>query len=206
MAVLELGTLNMAEQSTPSAHLSVRVQSGPHCLLSKIFFAPVNISFAGLFLRVSEQDSRVSEQHVLERVIISDKPGNSGMEVEPGSPISLCEEFNAKYVTFYVSKGGATVQSAQRNAFHVLMSATKDRNHLPASVETEHRQLIATERLHNQVLVYMKSVGAGFTRDLVDSVGVSVVRTLKDALWYIDTAHEQFEDRGIRLPESFKRF
>ena len=62
------------------------------------------------------------------------------------------------------------VQSAQSNAFHVLMSATKDRNYLPASIETEHRQLIATERLHNQVLIYMKSVGAGFTRDLVDSV------------------------------------
>ena len=35
----------------------------------------------------------------------SDKPGNSAVEVEPGSPISLCEEFNAKYVTSFVSKG-----------------------------------------------------------------------------------------------------
>ena len=73
----------MAELSDPSAHLSIRVQSGPHYRLSKIFFAPINISFAGLFLCVSEQDSRVSEQHVLERVIISDKPGSGGMEVVP---------------------------------------------------------------------------------------------------------------------------
>ena len=66
----------MAELSDPSAHLSIRVQSGPHYRLSKIFFAPINISFAGLFLCVSEQDSRVSEQHVLERVIsISYIPG-----------------------------------------------------------------------------------------------------------------------------------
>lgn len=86
------------------------------------------------------------------------------------------------------------------------MSATKDRNYLPASIETEYRQLIATERLGNQVLIYMKSVGDGFTRDLVDSVGVNAVRTLKDALLYIDTAHEQFEERGIHLPESFKKF
>ena len=59
------------------------------------------------------------------------------------------------------------------------MTANKDRNHLPASIVTEHRQLIATERLYNKVLMYMKSVGAGFTRDLVDSVGMNVARTLK---------------------------
>ena len=63
------------------------------------------------------------------------------------------------------------VQPAQKNAFQVLMNATKVRNHLPASIETEHRELIATEQVHNQVLVYMRSVGAGFTRDMVDSVG-----------------------------------
>ena len=73
-------------------------------------------------------------------------------------------------------------------------------------IETEHRQLIGTERVHNQVLVYMTSVGAWFTRDMVKSLGHRVVRALKDALWYIDTAHQQFQDRGIHLPEAFKGF
>ena len=86
------------------------------------------------------------------------------------------------------------------------MNATKARNHLPARIETEHRHLMATERVHNQVLVYMKFVGAGFTRDMVESVRHRVVRALKDALWYIDTAHQQFQDRGICLPEAFKGF
>ena len=91
----------MAEQCGPSIHLSIRVQSGPHCLLSKIFFTPLCESFAGLFLRVSEQDSRVSEQHALEKVVISDKPGNGGMEVDSGNPVSLCEEFKAKFLTLW---------------------------------------------------------------------------------------------------------
>lgn len=59
------------------------------------------------------------KQHVLERVTISGKPGSGGVEVDPGSPISLCEEFNAKYVSFFVSMGSTTaceVQSAQCNA------------------------------------------------------------------------------------------
>ena len=70
-------------------------------LFSKIFHIPNSISFAELFLRVSAQDSRVSKEHVLEKIIISDKPGNGSMEVDSGSPISLCEEFNAKYVIFF---------------------------------------------------------------------------------------------------------
>ena len=90
----------MAEQTTepsaPSIHLSIRVQSGPHCLLSKIFFTPLCETFGGLFLRVSERDLRVSEQHVLDEVVISEKSGNGGMEVDSGSPVSLCEKFNAK--------------------------------------------------------------------------------------------------------------
>ena len=53
-------------------HLSIRVQSGPHCLLSKIFFPPLHITFDGLLLRVAEQDCRVSKQHVIDKV---DKPG-----------------------------------------------------------------------------------------------------------------------------------
>jgi len=75
-----------------------------------------------------------------------------------------------------------------------------ERSHLPSPIEPgEHRQLIATERLHNQVVDYMKSTGAGFTRDAVNTVGEKVARTLRGALWYIDTAHQQFEERAIHL-------
>ena len=52
----------------------------------------------------------------------------------------------------------------------------------------------------------MKSTGAGFTRDAVNTVGEKVARTLRGALWYIDTAHQQFEERAIHLPDSFKAF
>ena len=52
----------------------------------------------------------------------------------------------------------------------------------------------------------MKSTGAGFTRDAVNTVGEKVARALRGALWYIDTAHQQFEERAIHLPDSFKAF
>ena len=60
------------------------------------------------------------------------------------------------------------------------MNAIAERSHLPSPIEPgEHRKLIATERLHNQVVDYIKSPGAGFTRDAVNTVGGKVVRTLR---------------------------
>ncbi len=95
------------------------------------------------------------------------------------------------------------MQPIQINAFQLLMCQSKDKSHLPSTIEArEHRQLIATEQLHNWVVEYMKSTGAGFTRDTVNTVGNRVVRTL----WYIDTAHQQFEERAVHLADSFKAF
>ena len=58
-----------------------------------------------------------------------------------------------------------TVQLGQAiDAFQLLMSASTERSHLPSPIKPcEHRQLIATEQLHNEVVDYMKSTGAGFT-------------------------------------------
>ena len=66
--------------------------------------------------------------------------------------------------------------------------------------------MIATEQLYNRVLKYIKSTGTGFTRDTVNSVGQRVVKTLRDTLWYIDKAHQQFVESAIHLPEFFREF
>ena len=128
------------------------------------FFTPLDITFSDLFLHVS-QDHRIGEQSTVNKVIMSDQPRNGGVEVELGAPVALCVEFSSKYVIFFVSENSTStplVQPAKVDAFRLLMSASTERSHLPSPIEPgEHRQLIATERLHNQVVDYMKSTGAG---------------------------------------------
>ncbi len=43
-----LSRLKMVCSLGPGVHLSIRVQSGPRCLLTKIFFSPLDITFADL--------------------------------------------------------------------------------------------------------------------------------------------------------------
>ena len=89
-------------------------------------------------------------------------------------------------MTFFVTNDASAMATSASNvlpnAFHVLMHARIEAIYRPAVEASEHHQLIATERLHNGIVKYMKSTGAGFTRDVVNTVGNKVVKTLQGAL------------------------
>ena len=67
----------MAVISGPATHLSVRVLSGCCTLLTKIRFTPLNVTFAELFLHLSEEDNHVGKRCVC-KVTIADRLGNGG--------------------------------------------------------------------------------------------------------------------------------
>ena len=81
----------------PGTHLSGRVRS-------KITFAELfllEITFAELYLHLSEDNERVGERHVT-KVTSADRRSSSGggTDVYLTAPVALCEEFIAKYVGF----------------------------------------------------------------------------------------------------------
>ena len=67
-------------------------------------------------------------------------------------------------------------------------------------------KLMATERLHNKQVEYIKSMGARFTRNAATTVRNKNVKILQGALWYIHTAHLLFEERVIHLLQWFVPF
>lgn len=63
----------------------------------------------------------------------------------------------------------------------------------------------AKDRLYNCVLSSLKDGGVGFTPIQVESTGHIIVKTLTNALWYIDPHIEKFQSRGIKvLPTMFQ--
>ena len=83
------------------------------------------------------------------------------------------------------------MQPAKVDAFRLLMSASTERSHLPSPIEPgEHRQLIATERLYNQVVDYMKSTSAGLVDVLVTDMSFAfpcfiLYRCSYDLCWFV---------------------
>ena len=68
------------------------------------------MTFAELFLHLSEEDNRVG-QWCVHKVTIVDQPGNRrGPEVDLTAPVTLCEEFNAKQQQWKQHKSGGAYQ------------------------------------------------------------------------------------------------
>ena len=80
----------MAALSGPGTHPSVHVQSGCRTLLTKICFTLLSVTFAELFLHLSEEGDRVDELCVY-KVMIADRPGNGGgTDVDLTAPVIVC--------------------------------------------------------------------------------------------------------------------
>jgi len=77
-----------------------------------------------------------------------------------------------------------------------------------AATETQpSRKLRGDQKLRNDLLDLLKELGAsGWTHDAVDTCGERCIRSLTQALWYVDPHHQQFRDRSIKLPEVFTNF
>lgn len=67
-------------------------------------------------------------------------------------------------------------------------------------------ELNSKDKLYNNILLKLKNKAVGFTPVQVNTIGVTIVKTLTNALWYIDPHHMKFENRGIIIPEFFSQF
>ena len=111
----------------PGAHHSVRMQSGCQSLFAKIRFTSLEITFAKLFLHVSGDDERVAKVTLADRR--SSRGGGAKVDL---TPVALCEEFSAKYVTFILSNDDSVgLNPTRTNALKVLMRASCNQSYLP---------------------------------------------------------------------------
>ena len=75
---------------------------------------------------------------------------------------------------------------------------------LPSKINS--KQPKATDRLFNDVIDYLSSVGVGWSKDCVAATGKRFVLSLRDALWYLDSHHDKFAARGIHFPQRLSHF
>ena len=62
------------------------------------------------------------------------------------------------------------------------------------------------DRLHIAVIENLKSRGLQWRSDEVESLGVNIVTSLTEVLWYIDSHHASFASRGYHIPTCFADF
>lgn len=74
---------------------------------------------------------------------------------------------------------------------------------LPAKVSGD--KLRADQRMYNDLIDSIESTGAKWPRQSVSS-GQSFIKALSSTLWYIDPHHNTLRQRGVVIPNLFKKF
>ena len=64
----------------------------------------------------------------------------------------------------------------------------------------------AKSKVHNQLQQDLEAYSIGFSIDLVQSIGNTVVDNFSDTLWYLDSHHEKCRDQHLVIPISFTKY
>ena len=92
-----------------------------------------------------------------------------------------------------------------KNAFVLLMEGSKNRNTTLPPEFTDARNT-SKVRLKNDLRSWLASNSVGWSADSAQSLGVTFINTLADALWYIDQNHHTLQARGCVIPQMFLKF
>ncbi|CAG2219397.1 PIP5K [Mytilus edulis] len=136
----------------------------------------------------------------------NDKLNDDASDVPLDTPCAVLANFGQKFLhvsVHEVSREDETEKPGTSgvDAFSLLMNMRKSYSSLPK----ERKVSNAKDSLYNTVLQCLKEGEVGFTPIQVNTTGQSIVKTLSNALWYIDPHMLKFQNRGIKiLPAFFK--
>ncbi|KAK3095270.1 hypothetical protein FSP39_012504 [Pinctada imbricata] len=154
----------------------------------------------------SYESALLSSENIL-KVKVREKSDTQPIEVSKlHMPISLCTDLDRKFVEFVVDSNNNSSSNAclssKTNAFDTLMQSQK-KLHLPSKIMKV--SMMGPEKLYNDIIDWIAPIDNGWTLDQKE-IGSKIISTLRNALWYIDHAHEKFKERGCPLPDVYKAF
>ncbi|KAK6189772.1 hypothetical protein SNE40_001768 [Patella caerulea] len=149
--------------------------------------------------------SREINNVVIKDISASPSDKTSAVTVSNETPLTTLREFGKKYIYVTIEPKyneeceGKEGKANCPSAFSILMNTRKIYDQLPSQSEPNN----AKRRLFNKVIEVFREKDIGFTRVQVKTVGVTVVQTITNVLWFIDPHLEKFCSRGIGISGMF---
>ena len=125
-------------------------------------------------------------------------------QIELSIQLDLAVAMFGGFLRYVVSQEQPAPREPTVNAFEVMMSSQRQLclRRLPEK-KMEHN---SKDRLYNAILDLLQEKMLDFPPSEVDSVGINLVKTLQECLWYIDGRHKNFEKQSCPIPAIFSRF
>ena len=125
-------------------------------------------------------------------------------EIDMQIPLDVAIASYGGFVRYITSQQVQRTKECENNAFQVMLASQRQLclRKLPRK-KTEYNR---KDGLYNSILDFLQEEGLAFTTHDVDHVGINLVRTLQECLWYIDGRHTIIEQHSSKIPTVFSRF
>ena len=130
--------------------------------------------------------------------------GRSKDNVDQIDMLSLAVTSFGGYLRYVTSQRDTPVEKPTTNAFEVMMAS--QRQLCLRKLPEKKKECNSKDRLYNAIVDLLQEKDVAFSSTEVDHVGVNLVRTLQECLWYIDGRHANFEHHSSPIPDVFSRF
>lgn len=92
------------------------------------------------------------------------------------------------------------------NAFSVLMKTSKNYCMPKKPDASDSKKMMGPQKLYGDLIDWGTNMGFGWTPDIVEQSGKQVMKSLTNALWYVDHCHEKLKENGCPIPKTFDKF
>lgn len=135
---------------------------------------------------------------------IGTKKSELNTEIDPSTKLCDAVPCLGPYIEYRVNKdvNENCEKNAKADAFTILMQGANKANHLP-NIKHELNQ---KNKLFNDIIEWLRAQNVGFLSTNKDSLGVNLVNTLTDILWYVDGNHHTLASRACDIPEALTHF
>ena len=125
-------------------------------------------------------------------------------QIDMGILLCLAVTSFGGYLRYVTSQRETPAEKSSMTAFEVMMAS--QRQLCLRKLPEKKKECNSKDRLYNLVVELLQEKDVAFSPTEVDHLGVNLVKTLVECLWYIDGRHSNFERHSSPIPDVFSRF
>ena len=151
--------------SYTSYAVTYTAKCGVEIIFSRVSCIDLNHDFQSLF------DAQTTDGIILERVEVSAGPNGPWHVVGMGESMTVLQALGFRHIMFVCFKQQNTPKPPQRSAFEVLMGAAREK-----VMPTHKQEKTKKDKMFNDICVFLKDAGLGFSSSVANSEGSYVVQ------------------------------
>ena len=167
--------------------------------------------FSDLFIAAASSSGLEMSPECVNSVNICSKVGSSDrIKISNiNMQLNVAVELDKKMVEYTINSARLPSTSSNSNAFTVLMNKSKVYimpKKYEVNTSSKVKKLSGPQQLYCDLIDWAQSTGCGWPSNIVEDSGKQALKSLSNALWYVDHCHARLKDASCHVPTELNKF